>query len=281
MTKKSSVLVDRKSKAPSIDIKDPTRGGTSLNSFPSARTNRTRDPEIGAKKLSFSTFFNTSDTQRSNIPSNSNICSLTDLSDKRNISRKGDRSSSRGYEKQGQKKLQGIDLALKKNKKVEYYSFLELSDEKTEEEDISLQENLRRTAKTDNGGESYLTTLADDDTLSQFRDTRERQSTKECDDHGSGEKSSKMFNSIERDEMMEENIRLKRMLAEIQDKNRKWEAFGKMAMKLYRVVNKEGKDYKVQNEVDKKTIASLKEQVIFFIESFINFQIGFLPQSSS
>jgi len=102
---------------------------------------------------------------------------------------------------------------------------------------------------------SYMTTLADDDGSSLTKEQKEDLSEETKEIHG-------LDNKTDMNDLTNENVELKKKIAELEQKNLKWEAFTKIVLTCHDVVKNEWSEYKKQNEIDKKTIASLKEQVI-------------------
>lgn len=102
---------------------------------------------------------------------------------------------------------------------------------------------------------SYVTTtLQDDDvSLSQIREDI----AKVFASHEDMQNVIKTSNDLE-----EENKRLKKRIMELEKKDMKWQGFSKLMVAFRGGLWKELKDYKCQNEIDKKTIAALKEQVL-------------------
>lgn len=103
---------------------------------------------------------------------------------------------------------------------------------------------------------SYVTTtLQDDDnvSISQIREDVAKIFT-------SHEDMKNVMRSSDK-ELEEENKRLKKRIMELEKKDMKWQGFSKLQVAFRGGLWKELKDYKCQNEIDKKTIAALKEQV--------------------
>jgi len=237
---------------------------------------RTNDTvKLGAQKLCFSTFFGTEETPKLPTPPKATLArarSLTDQSTIEKILNTRAKESSLTERKYKQLPAKISPKTQKPKKKTETRPslslLLESSDESQKDSKFFYKFISEPSINEDNGAKgsrfndcalttSYITTLPEDDnvSISHIR-----------------EDIAKMFTSHEdmrsivdmtkfQGDLQEENNKLRKRVAELEQKNMKWQGFSKLMLAFRTGLKKELKDYKGQNEIDKKTIAALKEQV--------------------
>ena len=232
--------------------------------------------------MSFSTFFNTTEGLNAQTPNSPRTLSLSEQ-EKEDMSNYKKVKETMFPKKTPQK--DNLKKDLRKNKTKSPYSKIDFSDTRAFSDekcrdlttqykfhyDMSLREeslmnsrNAECTLIT-----SYMTTLADDDGSSLTKEQKEDLSEETKEIHG-------LDNKTDMNDLTNENVELKKKIAELEQKNLKWEAFTKIVLTCHDVVKNEWSEYKKQNEIDKKTIASLKEQVIVLKNLFIKITNRFI-----